>query len=45
MVEYGADIHAPDNSGKSPLQYAVEYEDFELCKLLIAKAASHRFRS
>jgi ankyrin repeat protein/beta-lactamase regulating signal transducer with metallopeptidase domain len=39
LIEKGADIHALDAKGKSPLFYAQKYRRFEIQKLLRAKGA------
>lgn len=45
LIEHGADIHARDRDGQTPLHYAVAANAFDACNLLLEHGANPREKS
>jgi hypothetical protein len=39
LIEYGAEVNMPDSKQNTPLIYAAEYNNLEICKILIDRGA------
>ncbi len=41
LIEWGADINAPDLRGETPLHYASSWGKVNVCKLLVEAGCDH----